>query len=505
MNGNWNRRHVLRSAAMGVGASFAGWPGLQAITPRSAAAMRVDPEVANFRPEIEPIVAWIERTPRSELFDQTVTKLREGLSYRDLMAGLFLAGIRNIKPRPVGFKFHAVMVINSAHLLGQSAADSERLLPMFWALDNFKASQAEDIKEGDWTLGRVDEARLPGATSARSELERAFENWDSDAADSATAALCRAAGASDTMEVFWRCAVRDYRNIGHKPIFAMQCWRTLQAIGWSNAEPVLRSLAFGLLDPQGDSNPEPVGPYAANLERAAKFREGWSIGKADAEATLALLDTIRHASSDDSSAAVLKAINDGVAPESIWDAILLSGQEIMLRAPGIIPLHSVTAASALHYIYGAAGDPTTRKLALLQAAGWVPLYRERLGLVAESVIDRLDSNHREAVSAEALAQILDAVHRDRVEAAKLAAGYFDAGGSPADFFAAARRLIFLKGTDSHDYKFGAACIEEFERASDPRWRPALAASILSKVPDPSQPDSPLMIRAREAVGRGFKA
>ena len=32
-------------------------------------------------------------------------------------------------PRPVGFKFHAVMVINSPHVLGQSAAVTERLAP----------------------------------------------------------------------------------------------------------------------------------------------------------------------------------------------------------------------------------------------------------------------------------------------------------------------------------------------------------------------------------------
>ena len=87
--------------------------------------------------------------------------LKDGLSYRDLLAGLFLAGIRNVKPRPVGFKFHAVLVMNSAHLLGQTAAVADRLLPLLWALDNFKKSQEKDVREGDWTLTKVDEARLP--------------------------------------------------------------------------------------------------------------------------------------------------------------------------------------------------------------------------------------------------------------------------------------------------------------------------------------------------------
>ena len=99
-----------------------------------------------------------------------MAQLKDGLSYRSLLAGLFLAGIRNIKPRPVGFKFHAVMVINSAHLLGQTSAVSERLLPMFWALDNFKASQAQDVREGDWVLSRVDESSVPQPSSGKSRV-----------------------------------------------------------------------------------------------------------------------------------------------------------------------------------------------------------------------------------------------------------------------------------------------------------------------------------------------
>ena len=85
-----------------------------------------------------------------------------------------------------------------------------------------------------------------------------MEAWDADAADAAVAGLCRGSGAAETMEPIWRMAIRDPHNIGHKPIFAAQSWRTLQAIGWEHAEPVLRSLTFGLLDLQGD-RPRPAG------------------------------------------------------------------------------------------------------------------------------------------------------------------------------------------------------------------------------------------------------
>ena len=105
-----------------------------------------------------------------------------------------------------------------------------------------------------------------------------MEAWDYPAADAAVSALCRGSGAAETMEPLWRMAVRDQRNIGHKAIFAAQSWRTLQTIGWEHAEPVVRSLVFGMLDLQGDSRPRPVGPYEANLENAGKVRQDWQIG-----------------------------------------------------------------------------------------------------------------------------------------------------------------------------------------------------------------------------------
>src|SRR4051812_36747036 len=329
----FGRRQFLQSAsALGLGMGLGSWEVLRGVTPARGADMKVGPDAVRFRPEIEPVVRWIEETPRERIIEVAVGHLKDGLSYRDLLAGLFLAGIRNIKPHPVGFKFHAVMVINSAHLLGQTAPASDRLLPLLWALDTFKNSQLQDVKEGDWTLGKVDEARLPKHDKARTEFLRAMEDWDAEAADASITALCRTAGAAETMEPIWRMAVRDQRNIGHKPIFAAQSWRTLQAIGWQHAEPVLRSLAFGLLDLHGDSRHVEVGPYKANVENAKQLRDEWHTGRRDPGATQALLAAIRDgASPEAASVEAAKLLNKGISPDSIWDAVILAGNEVLIR------------------------------------------------------------------------------------------------------------------------------------------------------------------------------
>lgn len=496
------RRFLEASAVAGLGVGLGA--EARALAPKSAGAMAVKPEAVKLRPEIEPVVRWIEETPRDRILNLAVEKLKAGLSYRELMAGLFLAGVRNIKPRPVGFKFHAVMVIHSAHLLGQSAAVDERLLPMMWALDTFKSSQAADEKEGDWALGPVDESKLPKSWQAKAAFRTAMEAWDSEAADAATVAFCRSHGAAEVMEEFWRYAIRDQRNIGHKAIFAAQSWRTLQAIGWQNAEPVLRSLAFGILDRQGDSGKHAVGPYLENIEAAKRFPEHWRTGAADKGASDRVLDELRHAKPTVAGSNLLEYVQGGVSPDAVWDGILKASNELLLRQPGIIALHAVTAVNALHFIYGAAGDEQTRRLCLLQAAGWAAMFRERVGAAPLVMINKLEPLDIPKSPADAVADVFATIGKSRTEAARKAMSFLNSGGSNEAVFAAARRMIFLKGRDSHDYKFGAAAWEESLLASTPQTRSILTAAMMGHLPSSTAPDSPLMTRAREAVATVLK-
>ncbi|MBS0263487.1 MAG: twin-arginine translocation signal domain-containing protein [Planctomycetes bacterium] len=503
MRDSLTRRHFLQTSAvlgLGVGLPADVW----AITPDQPEELTVRPDAVCLRPEIEPVVSWIEDTPRDRILEVAVAHLKRGLSYRQLLAGLFLAGIRNIQPRPVGFKFHAVLVIHSAHVLGQSAAQDERLLPLLFALDTFKASQAADVKEGDWALGPVLEGQVPPAWLAKDQFIAAMESWDADAADLATVALCRSYGAAEVMELFWRFAIRDQRNIGHKAIFAAQAWRTLQAIGWQHAEPVLRSLAFGLLDRQGAPGFDVVGPYRENVDLAEQFPGSWITGVEDRAASDHLLADLRQASSRAAGAYLQEYVNGGIHPAGIWDGLLKAANELLLRKTGIISLHAVTAVNALHYIFGAAADEQTRRLALLQAASWIALFREALGDAPAWHLNELEPSPIPRSADEAVADIFATIGVNRRDAAGKTLAFLAQGGSNETLFAAARRMIFLKGTDSHDFKFGAAAWEESLLASTPRTRSLLTAGMMGYLPASTTADSPLMNRAREAVANGLK-
>src|SRR6516165_1173545 len=296
------RRSFLQTAAtsgalLGLGdLSF-----LSRLGPVSAAEARLDPKLVRLQPDIEPLVRLLEDSPRERLLEEVAARLRRGLTYREVLAALLLAGVRNVQPRPhVGFKFHAVLVVNSAHLTSLGSPDSDRWLPIFWALDHFKSSQAQDVRERNWTMGSVAEAAVPSAGRAREAFIAAMDRWDEPAADAAVAGLARTAGAHEIYELFFRYGCRDFRDIGHKAIYVANSGRTLNCIGWQHAEPVLRSLAYALLQHE-KVNPaksdEPADrPGRQNLARAARIREGWYAGRPDSSASADLLSTLRHGS-----------------------------------------------------------------------------------------------------------------------------------------------------------------------------------------------------------------
>src|SRR5439155_19772192 len=124
-------------------------------------------------------------------------RIRGGTSYQQLLGAGMLGGVRGIRTRPVGFQLHAVLVVNSAHLAAQAARDQDRWLPLFWAIDNFKSSQARNRQVGDWVMPPVEDAQLPGAAQAAQRFRDAMDNWDEAGDDRAVAALARTAGANE--------------------------------------------------------------------------------------------------------------------------------------------------------------------------------------------------------------------------------------------------------------------------------------------------------------------
>jgi hypothetical protein len=474
----------------------------------SAADAKLDPNVVRLNAGIEPLVCLLEETPQDRLVEEIAVRIKKGLSYRDILAALLLAGVRNVEPRPqVGFKFHAVLAVNSCHLASLAAPDRERWLPIFWALDYFKVAQARNrVERHGWRMAPLDESKVPPARKARQAFAAALESWDPEAADVATAGLVRAAGADEVFEAFLRYAPRDFRSIGHKVIFTCNARRTLDCIGWQHAEPVLRSLAYALVNHDGD-NPA-KGDHAAdragrrNRELIKEIRAEWEEGKSDGATTTDLLAALRVGSDEDVSRKVIELLNKGSSPASIWDALLNGAGELLSRRPGIVALHAVTTANALRYAFATSASDETRKWLLLQAAAFLPLFRNELvkrgGELPLQPIDKLEPLPLASKGEQAVEEIFVEVSKDRASAARKVLSYLKEDLPPKSLMDAARVLIFLKGNDAHDYKFSSAVLEDYDHVS-PAWRQRFLATSMFSLRGSQGADNPLVKRVREAL------
>ncbi len=475
------------------------------------------PNLVRLSDDIEPIVRVIEDTPHGRIFEAAAELLRSGLEYKQIMAALYLAGIRNVDSRSSGSRFHCVYVINSAHLLALESPAHERFLPFFWALDDFKRAQAQLSRPM-----RPLSAPTPSGAEAIAALRAAVHAWDQHAAEIALAGMARTCSTADAFEELWWLGARDIRPIGHKAIFVANTWRTLDIIGWQHAEPAFRSLGQSLagygpttvnngfaFDNQcWQENEELVRAHAAALPQdwADEAKPGAEAGAgADAAVAAALLAPIR--ASDDGAAcrdALALLMESKVRAGAIWDIVHLAAAEFMFRARGIAAVHAVTSINALHFGFRTARTTETRLFLLLQAVGWMAHFAWTLGLAGKPQprFKILDLAAAEAEipddPATAVDTIVSTIATDPYAAARSAFAYANRHADHPALFSAARRLVFTRATDTHDYKYPAAAFEDFPAVS-PAWRSHMLAASMLHIPAMTAPESQVFQRAREAV------
>jgi hypothetical protein len=172
-----------------------------------------------------------------------------------------------------------------------------------------------------------------------------------------------------------------------------------------------------------------------------------------------------------------------------------------MRKRGIVALHSVTTTNAIHYAYRTASDEKTRQFLLLQNASFLPLFREALGDPANLANDHIDefvAEDGEDISVS-IPTIFETMGTDRREGSRQMFRYLAAGGDPRSVVDHARRLVFLKGNDSHDYKFSSAALEDYRVLSTP-WRNRFLAASTYQLRNQGEATRPLVKRIRDALG-----
>jgi hypothetical protein len=274
----------------------------------------------------------------------------------------------------------------------------------------------------------------------------------------------------------------------------------LECIGWQHAEPVLRSLAYALLDRGRDPNPAQNDlaadrPGRRNLERVRLIRPDWTGGTPAGAATGVMLEAVRDGSAFDAGEQVVSLLGGGAAPVSIWDAVFNGAAELLMRTPGIVSLHAVTCTNALHYAWQRCGEDETRRFLLLQAASFLPLFRQPGSDVR---IDQLESASWNALSPDALDEIFSDISTDRLTAARKALAWLESNPRPELFINTARRLILSKAIILTTTSSARLCSKITTHLS-PGWRNRFLAASVFNLRGSGHADNSLVQRIRNAL------
>ena len=489
------RRTFLRNlGAAGAGLTLSaygrGGPPMAAGKP----ALRSDPQ------RMVQLAGLLRDTPRSDVFEMLVSQIQAGASHLEVMGGVLLAGVLHINPRPVGFKLHAVMMTGSALDLMSQTERASRWLPIFWNADDFKHSQHRDIQAGDWQMPARPRRTGKSQSHGVSLFREALEQWDDLKADRAVNELVPKMPMDAFFEMVWPAAMGCFANIGHKIIYASQAYRALTHLGWQACGlSVMRSLVHSLLDEKPGVN---MDVFRENKRRLGEIPPTWLDGQADPQASKAFWLFLKSASPSEASSKVIALLKQGKAVSTIWDGIRLAASDVLYRDPSLLPVHPLTATNGMAIAFNVSRVAETRKMLLLQAASWIPLYRRALGRMRGLSMrgDGLAGLKAEKGAMPDWRQVTAAMGNRRDEARQLALHALKKPENWAEAAQTLRSRLYKAGREHHQFKYTAAVLQEAQ-AAHPQWGPHILTAGFNYLPLGNEADSRAHQGTRQALKR----
>jgi len=451
------------------------------------------------------LLKLLEDSPRERIARELVRMIRAGLRYEDLLAALSLAAVRNVQPYPdVGFKYHSVLVLRSIHLATQHLAAADKWLPIIWAADYFKHTQAQERANGGWRLPMKRVAPGDNPQAARRELATALDNWDPDAADAAIVKYVRAASPDEIFSLLFPYGARDLRAIGHKAITVSNAHSLIALLGSAQAEPILRSTVAALQNSGGGPNPanqelQPDQPWRRNQQQLRNIPQSWNQGRDDPGARTELHATLYRVAPEEAGAVVAEFLRRGLSPEAIWQVLFDVAAELLMHEPSIVLLHAQTTANALHYAYRVCGNEQTQQLMLLQCAAFIAMFREMTGTIQpDHGLEALQPLPLEGV--DAIGEIFsDLSTGHRLQAVRKSLGYLQKGGDAEALIATARHYLVYNADEAHDYKFSEAVFDGYSHLSDLAWRRRFLSAGMAYFKAPRKRPSPVVEETMELL------
>ena len=511
MNQTTRRGFLAQSTLGSLSFSLAG------LSPISAKDLVVQPPGLQLSPDTRPLVKMLESTPWEEALPKVITKLKSGLTYRQLLAALLSASVR------VDGSPHIVYSIHAAHRIATALPKEQALLPLLWAV-----CRVSDGRRREGLRFDPPDLSTLSPETAKKEFAMAMRSYDPERATAALINLSRNIGSKAAFNHVWKYAGQNDGFIGHIAIGISNGWRVMETTGWQCPEPILQFVAHQLT--HGDSR---HATHKANLSASKKleegFAEGWQNPDGDHGATLEILSMMRSQKEHDFCVELFRMLQSGqVRAGSVWDAVHLASAESMFRWKDTWglnqrALHHTTSSNAMRFAYESCADPRDKLYLLLQGATWATSFWRRLYSHRDMFITSIPEVEIPKSPSDAMAGIFASAPRRRWDKGRQGFEPRPEGSrhkldqlshqvfalaqdetAQAEYLETLPLMATLKATDIHDWKFTAATLENVRNVQS-RWRPHLLAAHAHYMHGTKSDDHKYVSKARELVsGSGVK-
>jgi hypothetical protein len=338
-----SRRDFLATVGKGMLVASVG-PALAAELGLTHAFAADGPERLTFG-DREPLVSLLQETPADKLLPILVSKIQTGTDMGTLVGAAALANARTFGGQDYD-GYHAFMALVPSFHMAKEMPEDRRALPVLKVLYRNTRRMQEFGGSKREVLHPVAATPLPKDRPAGEVLREATRKRDANAAEGTFAAI-----AHDSVGEAYNSlqyTIQDEVDV-HRVVLAWRAWATLDLLGKEHAHTLLRQSVRFCVHEGGGGGVRTALPKLLDQYKLL----GRAIGTRAADDVMVekLAMTIYGSNGSQAAEAAAAALADGLAPESIGEAISLASNRLVLCDPGRMkaqdgkPIGSVHGAS----------------------------------------------------------------------------------------------------------------------------------------------------------------
>jgi hypothetical protein len=436
------------------------------------------------------LAGLLQQTAPAKLLPALAEQVKKGVGLRDLIAAGAIANVRAFGGQDyVGF--HTFMALCPSYSMAMALPEKERAVPIFKVLfRNSNQIHGKKCHEID-SLAEAKPAKLKDGVPAREQLRDAAREKNVAKAEQVFAAMKDSKPEQDYADI--QLLVQDDLNV-HRVVLAWRSWEVLGFTGKDQARSMLRQTVRFCADASHQRrDPSPIRTALPKLLEGHKLLSS-KVGtrKADDAAVEKLAKTVYQDTPLKAAEAVAAALADGVAPDSISEAISLAATMLVLGDPGrpkewtsdgkpegsvhgdSVGVHASDAANAWRHI--AAVSSARNTFASLIASAYHTAGQAGRQMKVPYPLDAEIEKVTEKDAAKVLAALDEAIKgKDQKRASAVAARYGALGHDAKALVALCRKYAVSEDGALHAEKYYQTTTEEFARGRAAfRWRHLVA-------------------------------